>query len=110
MKSTIVFKRDIKNIKKPLHLKNCMFLFYAPGKIKISSIQFERYTAILPENSQGYFTSKFRTDEIEEVCSNEQSIWIGILNKSLPENIEIKKKIDPLDFLSRNKRKYQHQT
>ena len=87
-----------------------MFLFYAPGKIKISSIQFERYTAILPENSQGYFTSKFRTDEIEEVCSNEQSIWIGILNKSLPENIEIKKKIDPLDFLSRNKRKYQHQT
>ena len=88
-----------------------MFLFYAPGKIKISSIQFERYTVILPENSQGYFTSKFRTDEIEEVCSNEQSIWIGILNKSLPENIEIKKKkIDPLDFLSKNKRKYQHQT
>ena len=96
MKSTIVFKRDSKNIEKPLHLKNCMFLFYALGKIKISSIQFERYdtgiTVVLPENSQGYFTSKFRTDEIEEVCSNEQSIWIGILNKSLTENIEIKKK------------------
>ena len=73
-----------------------MFLFYAPRQIKISSIQFERYdtgiTVILPENSQGYFASKFRMDEIEEVCSNEQSIWIGILNRSLTENIEIKKK------------------
>ena len=53
----IVFKRDSKNVKKPLHLKNVVFLFYAPRKIKISSMQFERYntdiTSILPENSRG---------------------------------------------------------
>ena len=57
MKSMIVFKRDSKNVKKPLHLKNVVFLFYAPRKIKISSMQFERYntdiTSILPENSRG---------------------------------------------------------
>ena len=51
-------------------------------------MQFERYyieiPVILLENSQGYFTSKFRTDEIQ-VCSNEQRI----LNKSLAENIQI---------------------
>ena len=95
MKSTIVFKRDIKNVKKPLHLKNGVFLFYAPKKIKISSMQFERFdteiTVILLENSREYFTSKFRTDEIEEACGNKQRIWIGILNKSLTEKIEIKK-------------------
>ena len=51
-------------------------------------MQFERYyieiPVILLENSRGYFTSKFRTDEIQ-VCSNEQRI----LNKSLAENIQI---------------------
>ena len=55
-------------------------------------MQFEKYdieiTVILPENSPGHFTSKFRTDEIE-VCSNKQRILIGILNKSLTENIQI---------------------
>ena len=56
-------------------------------------MRFERsdtdITVILPENSQGYFTSKFRMDKIEEVCGNKQRIWIGILNKSFTENIEI---------------------
>ena len=59
-------------------------------------MRFERYdreiTVILPENSRRYFTSKFRTDEIEEVCGNKQGIWTGVLNQSLTENIEIKKK------------------
>ena len=95
MKSTIVFKRGSKNVKKPLHLRSGVFLFYAPRKIRISSMRFERsdtdITVILPENSQGYFTSKFRMDKIEEVCGNKQRIWIGILNKSFTENIEIKK-------------------
>ena len=52
------------------------FFFLQPRNIKISSMQFERYdteiTVILTENTRGYFTSKFRTDEIEEVCGNEQ--------------------------------------
>lgn len=58
MKSAIVFKRDSKNVNKPLHLKNGVFLFYIPRKINISSMQFERYDAeiavILPENYRGY--------------------------------------------------------
>ena len=45
----------------------------------------------LPENSQGYLTSKFRTDEIEQISCKKQRLWIGILNKSLTEDIEIKK-------------------
>ena len=43
-------------------------------------MQFERYdtevTAILPKNSCVYFTSKFKTDEIEQVCGDTQWIWI----------------------------------
>ena len=58
-------------------------------------MQFERYdtevTVILPKNSCVYFTSKFKTDEIEQVCGNTQRIWIWILNRSLTEEIVIKK-------------------
>ena len=65
---------------------------YFTHQEKSNFMQFEKYdieiTVILPENSPGYFTSKFRTDEIE-VCSNKQRILIGILNKSLTENIRI---------------------
>ena len=57
------------------HKKWGVFFFFLQP-IKISSMQFERYdteiTVILTENTRGYFTSKFRTDEIEEVCGNEQ--------------------------------------
>ena len=48
-------------------------------------MQFERnYTEItvtLPKNYHGYFTSKFRSDEIETITGNQQRIWIGILKK-----------------------------
>ena len=58
-------------------------------------MQFERYdtevTVILPKNSCVYFTSKFKTDEIEQVCGDTQRIWIWILNRSLTEEIVIKK-------------------
>lgn len=58
MKSAIVFKTDSKNVNKPLHLKNGVFLFYIPRKINISSMLFERcdaeITVISPENSRRY--------------------------------------------------------
>lgn len=54
----------------------------------------------LPENYQGFFTSIFKADEIEQVSHNEQKLWIGILNRSSEEDIEIKKKILCADFLS----------
>ena len=73
-----------------------MFLIYAPRQLKISPMQFERYdtevSVILPKNSCKYFTSKFKTDKIEQVCGNTQQIWIGILQRSLTEEIVVKKK------------------
>ena len=95
MKESIVFRRDSKNVNKPFHLKDYVFLLFAPRNVKISPIQCERQdtdvVVSLPENSQGYLTSKFRTDEIEQISCNKQRLWIGILNKSLTEDIEIKK-------------------
>ena len=85
-----------------MHLKNGVFLIYAPRQLKTSPMQFERYniqiTVILPKNPHGYFTSKFKTDEIEQVCGDTERIWIGILNRSLTEEIVITK-IKLLDFL-----------
>ena len=103
-----MFIRDSKNVKKPLHLKNGVFLIYAPRQLKFSPMQFERYdpevTVILPKNSCVYFTSKFKADEIEQVCGDTQRIWIGILNRSLTEEIVIKKSRKFGVFSSRDKR------
>ena len=96
MESTITFKRDNKNVKKSLHPKNGVFLIYASRQFKISPMQFQRYhtkvIVALPKNSCGYFTSKFKTEEIEQVCNDTQQIWIRILNRSLTEEIVINKK------------------
>ena len=95
MKPTLTFTRDSKNTKKPLHMKNGVFLIYAPRKIEISPMQFSRndtvVTVNLPENYRDYITSKFRHDKIEAVTDNQQRIWIGILNRSLTEAIVIQK-------------------
>ena len=60
----------------------------------------------LPKNSQGYLTSKFRTDEIGNISCNKQRLWIGTLNKSLTEDIEIKKELCARIFCAKNKDKY----
>ena len=95
MRPSITFKRDMKSIKKPLHLKNRVFVIYAPKKLTFSPMRFDRYnkeiTVSLPKDSRGYFTSKYKTDEIEQVSSNPQRIRIGVINKSLVDNIVIKK-------------------
>ena len=58
-------------------------------------MQFERLdaetTVILPKHFQGYFTSKYKTDKIEQVYGHEQQIWIGILNRSLTTKLSLKK-------------------
>ena len=81
--------------KKNSSFKNGVFLFFAPKKLKISSMQFERYdtevAVILPKHYHRYFTSKFKTDKIEEISGDQQRIWIGTLNRSLTEEIIIKK-------------------
>ena len=108
MKPTLTCTRDSKNVKKPMHLKNGMFLIYAPRRTEISPMQFERndieVTVILPEHYPGYFTSKFKLDKIETVTGNQQRIWIGNLNRSLTETTVIQK-TDLLYFLCWNKTK-----
>ena len=52
MKPTLTFARDINNIKKLTYLKNGV-LIYAPKKIKISPMQFERN-----DRNHNYFIKK----------------------------------------------------
>ena len=87
MKLTLTFTRDTRQVKKPTYLKNGVFLIYAPKKINIFPMQFERnnteITVTLPEHYHGYFISKFRSDETKTISGNQQRIWIDILNRSL---------------------------
>ena len=95
MKPTLIFKTDNKNVKKPTNLKNGVFLIYAPKKFPYEPMQFVKndteVTVTLPKVHRGYFTSKFRHDEIEIIKNQHQRIWIGILNRSLSENIGMHK-------------------
>ena len=95
MKLTVIFRKDNKNVKKPTASKNGVSLIYPPRQLKISPMQFQRYdieiTVTLPKNLQRYFTSKFKTDETEQICGDTQRIWVAILNRSLNEEIVIKK-------------------
>ena len=72
------------------------FFIYASKQLKIYPIQFERFDRRITVNLQKkfceYFTSKFKTDEIKQIRSDTQRIWIGILSRSLTEEIVIKKK------------------
>ena len=89
--------------------------FFAPKKLKISSMQFERHDTeimvILPKNYHGYFTSKFKADETEAISSDQQQIWIAILNRSLTEEIIIKKsKFGFFALESKGEVKIKHET
>lgn len=72
MRAVIIFKRDTKNVKRPLQLKSNIFLIYAPRNIEISPMQFMKdktqtwlslYPAvlkgILPRNLKRMKLSKF---------------------------------------------------
>ena len=94
MGSAIKFKRDRKDIKKPLHVKNGALLIYAPRKLTLSPAQFNRYDTVvavtLPKDLRGYLISKFKTDKIEQISDSTQRIWTGILDRVLTEEIVIK--------------------
>ena len=94
MDGKIILKRESGNLKKPFHLKNNVFLLYAPRNIKLEPTEFQRIDsgilAFIPENTRGFVTSKFRKDEINEIC-NGKCLWVEILNKCCDLPIEIKK-------------------
>ena len=54
MKLIIKFKRDSKNIEKPLHLKKGVFLIYTPRKLRFSHRQFKSTI-----QNYSYFTKGF---------------------------------------------------
>ena len=70
-------------------------MLYAPRNIKLEPTEFQRIDsgilAFISENTRGFVTSKFRKDEINEICNKKQRLWVEILNKSCNLPIEIKK-------------------
>ena len=65
----------------------------------------------MPKNSKGFITSIFREDKINEFNSEQQRLWVEILNKSYGETLEIKKN-NPLGFvvIEPEHLKFKHET
>ena len=83
MDAKIILKRDNADVKKPLHLKSNVFLLYAPRKIKTEPMDFQRINSgilvFIPKNANGFVTSKFREDKINEICTREQRLWVEVI-------------------------------
>ena len=90
MTSSLAFTRDGKPIKKPTPLNEGVVLIYAPRKLKFACSQFTKYDTeiviILPDNSRGFFCSKYK-DNIEQFLCKQERLWIEILNKSVFEAV-----------------------
>ena len=59
----------------------------------------------IPENSKCFLTLKFSEDEINQIQSGEQLLWVEILNRSCEVPIEMKKDCVLGFFYARNKKK-----
>ena len=72
----IISQRDQKSIKKPLNLKKHIFLNIFTKDSYSRNSNYSKtdtgITLILPANSKGFITSKFRGDEIFEINSEKQ--------------------------------------
>ena len=100
MKPELIFKRDSKNVKRPLYLKNGVFLIYAPRKIIAEpNIVYSNIVVNLPKDHKGYFTSIFKRNNIEAIADNTQRIWIGVLTTHFSGSIVIEKN-RPLGFFA----------
>ena len=88
-------KELTQELKKPHHVTINVFALYAPKKINIDPATSQKtdteIIVLLPKNSPGFVTSKFREEEIHEFNAKKRRLWVEILNKSYEENIEIKK-------------------
>ena len=95
MEGKVIFERDSKSVKNPVHIQSNVFLLYSPRKISIEPATNEKTDteifASLPRNSRGYVTSKFRTDKINELFYGKHCLWVEILNKPFEGTIEFKK-------------------
>ena len=102
MREKILFKKDNNRIKNPKHIQRNVFVLYSPHKIKIelaTCIKIDtEATGILPTESKGFVTSKFRSDKINKRFNGKHRLWVEMLNKSFENYIKIKKG-QPLSFL-----------
>ena len=82
-------------LKNVYYLKNNVFLIYASRNAKVEPTEFGRIDsgilAFIPKNSCSFIT--FREDEINEIYSGNQRLWVETLNKSCEFPIEIKKAV-----------------
>ena len=68
MNPELIFKRDTENIKRPLYLKNGVFLIYAPRKITAEpNIVDSNIVVNLPKDHKGFFSSIFKRNDIEAI-------------------------------------------
>ena len=71
MRDKILFKKDNVRIKTPKHIQRNVFVLYSRHKIKTelaTCIKIDtEATGILPTESKGFVTSKFRSDKINEL-------------------------------------------
>ena len=98
----IIFKMSNRGVRNPKHLRKNIFIIYSSKKVKIEpstclNIDTEIILS-LPEKSNGFVTSIFRGDEVNELRKKKQRLQIEILNKSFEDTIEIKRH-SPLGFV-----------
>ena len=84
MEGKILFEKNSRIVNNLRLLQRNVFLLYSPRKFTIQPATIEKIdtevTAFLPKKPRGYITSKFKTDEI-----NELFLW-----KTLPMDGSIK--------------------
>ena len=84
-------------------MKKYIFIIYSLRTVKTdpaTNIQIDAEVVLfLPQKSKELITSISPGDDINELCSKKQHLWIEILNKSFEETVEIKRK-KPLGFLA----------
>ena len=91
-----MFEKDSRTVKNnPKQLQKNVFLLYSPRKFTIEPASNKKIdtevTAFLPRNSKGDITSKFRTNEINEIYYGHHRWWLQIINKPFEDKIKIKK-------------------
>ena len=104
MDEKITFEKDNKGVKNPRHLQRNVFMLYSPRQFKIEPTGCKKIdtevTALLPTNSKGFLSSKFRGNEINELFHGKHRLWVEIINKSFDDHI--KRKDSRYVFLSLN--------
>ena len=102
MEEKILFERDSFNQKNPKHLQKNVFIIYSTRAVKIepaTGIKIDtEITVFLPQKSRGFITSTLIGNEINKLFQGKHCLWVEVLNKSVEDTAEIKKK-QPLGFL-----------